>query len=278
MKTNRIYNLLEMICVVIFILSCGVLVKTSKILNPKPKTDQEVLKAYHLKRKIKIAIVDTGVDFSHQILTAYKTKNQEPEKMYNPHGTQVAGVIALNLYNVFGEDAKHLFEIESFQYFLDEYGKSNYSYYSALDRATISKPDIMNISTSGEDYFLEEDVFLTHAKQEGIKIIVAAGNEGDIANHYPCSLKVVVCVGYLDGNKINRQSNFGHDVKFYAQGTNIILPSFDKKYDIGSGSSYAAPVVAAYEASLMVSPKIEKLQEIRNKIKEVSPNRNLAQK
>lgn len=278
MKKIKFYDFLENVSLGFmgFFLSMmffGMFVKTSPNVKMTESQEIEVREQYNIKKKIKIAIVDVGVDFSHPLLKNFRSKNQEFESLDISHGTSVAGVIVNHLNQIYSNKAQALFEIQSFKYDLSQ--KNSYSYLMNLKKAIDSEPDILNISTSGEEFFDLEASLIKLAQMKGIKVIVAAGNDASFQKHYPCSLEKVLCVGHLDGNKINYRSNYGDDVKLYAQGTSVYVPILGKMYDYASGSSFATPVVSAYEASLLVDrSKTEKY--FFGKIKIPINNRSVA--
>ncbi len=85
-----------------------------------------------LSQKIKIAIVDTGVDFSHPLLAPFESQMHKkiPSMDFHGHGTHVAGIIAHHLNQIYGKQAPELFEFASFPYVLG--GDNMKSYNDAI--------------------------------------------------------------------------------------------------------------------------------------------------
>lgn len=216
------------------------------------------------EKKIKIAIVDTGVDFSHPLLKAYRSKSNllQDEIDTMGHGTSVAGVMVIHLEKVYGKMASHFFEIQSFKYVPDSSDTEDtmVSYKSALARAVASTPDILNISTSGFGYDWTEYSLLVQANKQGTITVVAAGNEGTESPTFPCSYTdVLVCVGNVDNNGvIVPSSNYGPSVVVYAQGKDVFTSYPSNNWVFQTGTSFSSPLVASHFASLLVNPSTDR--------------------
>ncbi|EQC44896.1 S8 family serine peptidase [Bacteriovorax sp. Seq25_V] len=114
-----------------------------------------------------------------------------------------------------------------------------------------------------------------YAMDNGVVIVAAAGNNNKNKPVFPCNYSRVICVGGIDGNgdKVV-SSNFGQKVDIYAPGENIIstIPTGMEseilrinKYDVKTGTSYAAPYVAALAGMLKSqdpSLSVAKVREI----------------
>lgn len=204
-------------------------------------------------KKIKIVVIDTGIDYSHPLLKNYMPAKVDPiqSNVTSPHGTHVAGIIASNLNKVYGKKAWELFEIESVWF--DE---DNNNLVQALKIAIDKKPAIINVSISGKGFNDAEEALFKKAKKAGIKIVVAAGNNSTDEKRFPCGYESALCVANLDGYELYYSSNYGDHVKIEAQGTRI-LSAYPKqgKMNYATGTSMAAPLVTAYFASAMVNKK-----------------------
>ena len=135
---------------------------------------------------IKIAIIDTGIDYNHQdlfgfgpngkVIGGYDFVDDDEQPIdTNGHGTEVAGIIAAdgNLKGV-APKAKLL------AYRVSATGESVSSEFivSAVHRAIKEKADIINISLGVNRTNIELDRAVSEAVKNGIVVVTAAGNSG----------------------------------------------------------------------------------------------------
>ena len=135
---------------------------------------------------IKIAVIDTGVDFNHQdlfgwgpdgkVIGGYNFINEdEPPLDTNGHGTQVAGVIAAD-----GEIVGIAPKAKIFAYKVSEDGEGVESQLivKAIKKAIEDRVDIINISLGVNKTNTEIDRGVNLALEKGIFVVTAAGNDG----------------------------------------------------------------------------------------------------
>ena len=212
------------------------------------------------KKIVRVAVLDTGVRTTHEIFKdridmtyagAYgeyfgdgTTIDVSDE---NGHGTMVAGIIAeatpsnVKIVPV-KQDNKLSSSLEALQ-------------------ALANSVDIINCSfgsyNSSEVNKIEDEV-LKEVKNKNTIVVCSSGNDGnktgyDYENLYPAASPYTISVGATDLNrKIADFSNYASSVDFTAPGVNLMLPSFegDDKYTIGSGTSFASPLVSVAFALL----------------------------
>ena len=137
-------------------------------------------------RGIKIAVIDTGVDYNHpdlfgwgpdgKIIDGYNFVQEDlPPLDTNGHGTQVAGVIAADGHIV-GVAPKA--KILAYKVSEDGEGVSAELITRAVDRAIEDKADIINISLGVNKTNSKIDRAVNRALEHGILVVVAAGNDG----------------------------------------------------------------------------------------------------
>lgn len=124
------------------------------------------------------------------------------------------------------------------------------------------KVDVINFSLgwplSVDSEFLRQS--FQAARQAGITIVAAAGNNNHSSPVFPCAYDGVVCVGAMGINgEMASFSNFGGHVDFLAPGEEILsthpktiesLAFSVNGYEVKSGTSQAAPYVSAVIAAL----------------------------
>lgn len=137
---------------------------------------------------IKIAVIDTGVDYNHpdlfgfgpdgKVVGGYNFINEgEPPLDTNGHGTQVAGVIAADgILKGVAPKAKIL----SYKVSEDGEGVSSDLIIKAINKSIEDGADIINISLGVNKTNSNIDKAVDNALQKGIIVITAAGNDGPI--------------------------------------------------------------------------------------------------
>ncbi|HJM00488.1 MAG TPA: S8 family serine peptidase [Nitrosopumilus sp.] len=135
---------------------------------------------------IKIAIIDTGVDFNHpdlfgwgpdgKVIGGYNfiQENELPMDK-NGHGTKVAGIIAAD-GNTSGVAPKA--KILAYKVSEDGEGVSSELISGAIEKAIEDDADIINISLGINRTNTKIDYAVNHALENGIFVVTAAGNDG----------------------------------------------------------------------------------------------------
>ena len=233
------------------------------------------------KKKIKIAIVDTGIDNSNFILMNAVPKDirqnlkqldfsgEKTIKDYHGHGSHVASIII-------GINPKA--QIIPIKYYNKEHSgqESLKAFLSALNKAVDMNVDIINISGGGEDSSQEELAIIKKAEEKGIIVISAAGNErSNIDKHhnyyFPASyikndLKNIIVVGNQAVSKKDKSpsSNFGYNsVDFFIRGEEVLGFVADCKIDKMTGTSQSTPVIAGIISTYMAIYPDSSFEDIR---------------
>jgi subtilisin family serine protease len=160
------------------------------------------------------------------------------------HGTLVAGAI-----HAVAPDAR-LVPIKAF----DSYGYTSMfriiqSIYWAIDHGV----DVLNMSFStGQESVLLEDA-INQAKNAGIAMVAAAGNNGvSIKDLYPAACDNVLGVAATDlGDHIASFSNYGKLVSVTAPGAFVVSTVPGGRYAAAWGTSFSAPLVSGTIALLV---------------------------
>lgn len=217
--------------------------------------------AYYLENNnfndlITVAVIDTGIDTDHPYFKGRLTGGRNcfngssiPEDDTG-HGTHVSGVVinCTNNLNI------KVMPIKS----LNAEGGTLNSIVSGINYAVSQRVQVINLSLESpygrHSKYLEEAI--ENAVSKGIIVVVAAGNGEkithtpvDTANVSPANMDSAIVVGALDetGTK-GSFSNYGDSVDVIAPGVDVPSTYLGSKYALMSGTSQAAPHIAAVAA------------------------------
>ncbi|HZH33215.1 MAG TPA: S8 family serine peptidase [Pyrinomonadaceae bacterium] len=274
----------------------------------KENADIDALKAWAKtkgKSDIVVAVLDTGVDYTHQDLIeniwqrpdsvpAYKddelgsfddlhgynsAENSRDPMDDNGHGTHCAGVIGAEGDN--GEGIAGInWKVQIMP--LKFLGKGGFgttknaieSINYAIDRKKAGvNVRVISASWGSTQYSRALEDTIRKAGEEGILFVAAAGNastDNDKFPHYPSSYKVpnVISVAALDrSDALASFSNYGaKTVHIAAPGKEIISTWIKSGYREASGTSMATPQVAGVAALVLsVEPNLS-VEKLRERI------------
>ena len=241
---------------------------------------------------VKVAIIDTGIDYTHTDLAnnfdadvkGYDFVNSDSDPMDdNGHGTHVAGVVAAedNYFGVVGVAPQaELYALKA----LDETGSGYVSDVVAAimwatdpnnDGNTDDRMDVINMSFGGtyNSWLLDAACLLAYYQDELI-LVAAAGNSGNPGGGgdnvgYPAAYDSVIAVAATDQNdKRASWSSTGPDVELAAPGVGI-YSTYIGGYATMKGTSMASPHVAGV-AALVIASGISDAMEVRTKLQETA--------
>lgn len=206
-------------------------------------------------KDVKIAIIDTGIDFDHPDLASRKAASVDmvgttPGATAPPeqHGTAIAGVIAADGQNSRGivgvaPDAKILGFRACWQPPGSSTGRCNsFSIARAVNAAILKKADVINMSLGGPFDPLVADL-IESAQRKGATVVAAREQAPDA--YFPASMPGVVAVW---------SSASRSDRGVMAPGVDIISTTVQEGYDFFSGASVSA-AHATGVAALMIEKK-----------------------
>lgn len=245
--------------------------------------DINVLKAWDIStgsKQIKIAVIDTGVDYTHPDLKGnmWVNKNEIPgngidddkngfiDDVYgydfanndsdpmdgNGHGSHCSGTIGATHNNKVGvAGVMENVSIMAVKFLGDDGSGTLEAAVKAIDYATMMNVDLMSNSWGGggrSEALLEA---INRASDKGIIFTAAAGNSSsnnDSVPSYPASYESpnIVSVAALTAqNTLASFSSYGRTtVHIAAPGHNILSTVNGGKYDVYSGTSMATPHVS----------------------------------
>ncbi|HEU4930612.1 MAG TPA: S8 family peptidase, partial [Pyrinomonadaceae bacterium] len=215
-----------------------------------------------------IAVLDSGIDFTHPDLMNNQWTNPLPSadgdlhgwdfvanngeiKDEQGHGTAVAGIIAAEGSNGLGITGVMWRAGLMSLRVLDNTGTGDVANaVEAIDYAVAHGAQVINLSwgTTGESIALKEAI--ERAIKRHVVVVCSAGNSGqdlDGTPYYPASfgLKDLIAVGASDNrDQLASWSNWGRrKVTVAAPGTNILTTQRGGGYWNVTGTSAAAPIV-----------------------------------
>lgn len=202
-----------------------------------------------------IGLIDTGVAnslayFKHVTLVqrAFNAKTPLPKL----HGTAVAHLMAGTKRSPVG--ATKIFVADIFGGPRETSG-SSFALIKALDWLAAQGVPVINISLSGPRNPAVAKA-IARVTGKGHTIVAAAGNDGPAAPPvFPGAYEGVVGVTAVDGaNRVYRYANRGTYVDFSARG--VAVPAIDAKGSVrdATGTSFAAPIIAARLARQLRAP------------------------
>lgn len=206
---------------------------------------------------LKIGVIDTAIDGAHPSLKAARVVSRDfvPYEMAKPtdHGTAVVSILA-------GDDARYAglapkAEVRAASvFFTTENGRpsaTTESLVKALDWLVALKTPTISMSLAGPPNAVLEAA-IKRAAEQGVTVVAAAGNEGPAARPmFPAAYEDAVAVTAVTRDKaVYRLANHGDYVDFSAPGVLVRHARDGGGYAASSGTSIAAPFVAAALAEL----------------------------
>jgi major intracellular serine protease len=262
----------------------NIILRSSQIISvfealPTFPENLEIIKARDVWQRseqgegIIIATLDTGVDNEHSNLksniiggynfTEDDNKNPNIFKDYRGHGTHVAGIIASsdNGEGLVGVAPKSKLLILKV---IDKNGFGNYENLIKGIEYSINwigpngeMVNVINMSLGGPKPDESLQKVIRKARQKGIVLVSAAGNQGDgnpnsFEISYPGFYNEVIQVGSMTQDyKPSVFSNTNVNLDFVAPGENVFSAHLNGKYVELTGTSMAAPYVTGAVALIL---------------------------
>ena len=214
-------------------------------------------------RKVTIAVIDSGIDSSHEIFDGRGISQKSKDFVSSSigiadedgHGTSVAGIIS--------ESAPDNVELMILKTYTDGSKISVETVGQAVRYAADIDADVINLSMSSspslgtakyselvKSSVADMEKSLKYATEKGVIICASSGNDNgqmENLNSYPAVSSYTLAVGSIDKyGKRSDFSNYGYSLNFCAPGDNLILASYNSNagYYHGSGTSFAAPYIS----------------------------------
>jgi thermitase len=220
----------------------------------------EALKSWQIttgKPEILVAVLDTGIDQSHEdlggkvVAEVNFTDSPTPHDIYG-HGTHIAGIISANSNNGVGISGVapecRLMNIK----IADDKGKCQPSALAeGIVWASDNGANVINISVGFREPSPELANAIDYAWKRGAVLTVAAGNYGTECPIYPAYYENCIAVAATrQDSTLAPLSNYGSWVDVAAPGFNIYSTLPDNGYDYKTGTSFATAYVSGLAALL----------------------------
>lgn len=223
---------------------------------------------------VKIAVIDTGVDASHEDLAGRMLPGYDAIARRSGggtdndgHGTMVAGAAAASLNGVGTVGVAPQARIVPIKA-LDGGTGSFADVTAAVHWAVDAGVDVINLSLGAPAPYSPLHAAVRRATDEGILVVAAAGNDGAGQNRtfYPAAYPEALAVGATTSTDARATfSNTGSYLEVAAPGHQIISPHPTMRYAMWSGTSAAAPIAAGTAAAVWsVAPQLtaEQVREV----------------
>jgi thermitase len=211
-----------------------------------------------------VAVVDTGIDYTHPDLQdrvvlgqdftfrpglIFNRKDKDGPMDDNAHGTHCAGIIGATANNGIGiagvaPDVK----LMAVKVLGASGGGSQYDVMKGVAYAVTNGAKVVSMSLGGTATTSVERQFSEAAVQSGALIVAAAGNSADGLG-FPAAYPGILSVGATDsGGNLAKFSNHDETMGVTAPGVGILSTIPGNTYAKFSGTSMAAPFVSGVAA------------------------------
>lgn len=238
-----------------------------------------------IKDKVKVALIDSGVDYSENINVKGRINLIPSEENVSPlyddtsgHGTAIASIICSTKDNTdVGNGIYNNIDLYSIKV-LDEMNQAPLSrVVEGINKAIELDVDIISISfgTAINSEILHDAI--TRSYEANILIIAASGNQGKDSNivEYPAAYEETLSVGSVNSQaEISEFSSGKENVDVLAPGENVSSNSWFGFECICSGTSIAVPHVVEVASALLGKDKNKSPDFIKTLIK-TSSNKTL---
>ena len=232
-----------------------------------------------------IAVLDTGIDYSHEDLAAnmwtdgsgyygYDFWNNDHNPMddnihsyengiwkantYIYHGTHVAGIAGAVIDNGIGIAGIAQAKLMAVKVMNASGEGTDATVSQGIEYAVDHGADVICMSLGVDSTTLALARAIDYAREEGVVLVAAAGNEGSSGVSYPAAYPAVIAVGAIDRSDHKASfSNYGTNLEIMAPGTQIWSTKRGDQYQYLSGTSTAAPFLAGVTALMLsVNPAL----------------------
>jgi thermitase len=201
--------------------------------------------------KVKVAVVDTGIDYTHPDLAGRVEKghdfvnNDDDAKDDHYHGTHCAGTIGAGLGNGGVVGVAPNVSMVAVKV-LSASGSGSYDgVANGITYAADSGAAIISMSLGGPSSSKALEDAVKYAQSKGVLVVAAMGNNGNESPSYPAAIAGVMPVGATDINdKRASFSQYGKHISVSAPGVDVLSTVPGGGFKKLSGTSMATPHTA----------------------------------
>lgn len=203
-----------------------------------------------------VAVIDTGIDRLHPEIAGAIAGSFDAIGAREPpdaHGTAIAGAIIAHGRLVGAAPAARILAIRAFTTAGPDAEATTMTVVRSIEYAMAQGARVINMSFAGaRDPVIARS--LAQARRKGIVLVAAAGNAGpDSPPLYPAADPNVIAVSATDvDDHLLDVANRGRQIALAAPGVDVLLPAPGARYQIATGTSFAAAHVAGI-AALMIA-------------------------
>jgi subtilisin family serine protease len=216
---------------------------------------------------VTIAVIDSGIDVKHPELANSIADSFDAlgsKEGPHVHGTGVAGAIVSHARLMGSAPAARILAIRAFGKASSGAESTSFVILKGMDYAAAHGAQIVNMSFAGpKDALIERGIAALALK--GIVMVAAAGNAGAKSPPlYPAANAKVIAISATDAqDKLFTASNRGGYIAVAAPGVDLFLPAPEEKYQITSGTSFAAAYVSGLAGLMLERNPALKPEELR---------------
>ncbi len=202
-----------------------------------------------------IAVIDTGIDQTHPEIAGAVVSSYDAVGSGEPpdrHGTGIAGAIVAHGRLTGVAPGAQILAIRAFDSAGPDAEATTMTIVRSIEWATEQGARVINMSFTGSrDPLIARS--LAAARRKGIVLVAAAGNAGPSSPPlYPAADPNVIAVSATDvDDQVLAVANRGHEVALAAPGVELLLPAPGARYQMATGTSFAAAHVAGIAALLI---------------------------
>ena len=230
-----------------------------KTLDPQALQDLLHEKSFTPANRVKIAILDTGVDGKHEdIKDAFVSTASTYDIDRIGHGTHCAGIAAAINHNGKGIASlpiNEYVEVTSIKVLKRNGSGTQKDIIQGMIEAADRGAQVLSLSLGGRSSDKKQKAYelaVEYANERDAIVVVAAGNNGgDARNLAPANARGVITVAAVDQNL--QRASFSNSVEFIemgiaAPGVNILSTMPGNQYKSLNGTSMATPFVSSLVA------------------------------
>jgi len=213
--------------------------------------------AHHLStgQGVLVGVIDTGIDRLHPEIAGAIAGTFDAIGAREPadaHGTAIAGAIIAHGRLIGTAPAARILAIRAFSTAGPDAEATTMTVVRSIEYAIAQGARVINMSFAGaRDPVIGRS--LAQARRKGIILVAAAGNAGaDSPPLYPAADPNVIAVSATDvDDHLLDVANRGRQIAVAAPGVDVLLPAPGGRYQIATGTSFAAAHVAGIAALML---------------------------